>query len=87
MVAIVAVVAAFATGCAIGHVVRPDGTAMTGWAIGHAKVECCVPTGGGVLTNPEACERIEGGALSSTVVELLSTLATAAAAYFTGGAL
>lgn len=85
------------TGCAIGRV-TPDG--VQGFAIGHAKLEACcgescvvepspapsaspaaepTPT---VLTGTRLL--IEGGALSNSVSELLSSLiAAAGAAYAT----
>ena len=68
-------------GCAIGSVGR-DGT-LRGYAVGHAKLEYCSnsPSAGPVSAalTPQACQRIEGGALSNTFEELVATLIAAAA--------
>jgi hypothetical protein len=60
------------SGCAVGHV-SPSGS-IVGLAVGHAKLE----------STPACGTRIEGGALSSTLTELLSTVVAAAGAYFIG---
>ena len=88
-------VAAWLYACAVGSVER-NGTHIIGVALGHAKLEagdCALPT---PATTPAATPvipapnvtpgtyaRIEGGALSSGVVELLSNAVTGTVAYFT----
>jgi hypothetical protein len=68
---------ALCTGCAVGRL-HPDGS-VSGLAIGHAKLERAA----------DGTMRIEGGALSNSVSELLSALVAAAgaayAAYLGGG--
>lgn len=80
------------TGCAIGHVVRPDGTRLAGIAVGAAALECCEADGwlgadsehtSGPLVG--RCARINGGTLSETFSALFSGLISGAAAYFGGG--
>ena len=81
------------TSCAFGHIVRPDGTTLTGVVIGSAHIDTCGPEG---IIMPEtssvdgamvgSCARIDGGSMSSTLATVLGGLVTAAAAYFSTGA-
>lgn len=61
-------------GCAIGRVREDE---IAGLAIGHAKLE----------RTAEGEARIQGGALSSNLSELLGAALAGAVLYFTGGAL
>lgn len=65
------------TSCAIGSI-GPDGT-LHGYAIGHAKLETCQHQSFLV-----GCDRIEGGALSTSIPEFLSTLAAVAGLAYLG---
>lgn len=79
------------TGCAVGHIRRPDGTTMTGLALGHTKLECCerdtsYDTDGPNLP-PLRCAVIEGGSLSNNFVETISLIASAVMTFWAGGVL
>ena len=63
---------ALLSGCAVGHI-TPAGE-VYGAAIGRAKIEQC--------DADKQCSRIQGGALSTGVVELLEQAATAVAGWW-----
>lgn len=80
------------TGCAAGVIARPDGTRVSGLAVGGASLECCEPDGKIAPSTAEkdgsvngSCARLTGGALSESMAGLLGAAVSGAVLYFSGG--
>jgi hypothetical protein len=71
----------FASACAVGRVRQPNGVEVTGFAIGHAKVEFCPNT----TTTTSTTTTTEPGDIPSTTTS--TTLPLLGCAKIEGGAL
>ena len=86
--------ALLATGCAAGIIQRPDGTRVSGVALGAATLECCsappenylAPSTGDKAGSVHGdCTRLSGGNLSATFAGIVTAIVEGTVAYFTGG--
>ncbi len=85
-------IAALLSSCAAARVIHVDGRpVVTAIAVGASRVTVCedgmVTLGtspGGAVVGP--CVVVQGGALSTSFVDFVGTVASAVVAYFTAGA-
>jgi hypothetical protein len=88
-----AALALLLSACAVARVSFPGGVAIDGVAVGRSAVTVCTPAGrmvasaDGAFVVTGACTSIRGGAVSSTLADMLAALATAAATVWGYGAL